>query len=242
MQVSMYRTALFSCCLVAFSVQAEGDKGTALNAGISLTDGNSETMVANAGILHESGSESTPLKIGLEGNYGETGDETTVENAKAFGSLKHLYSDTFYSYLNLDLLFDDIAGVDSRLTAGPGVGTFIVKSEETELSVEAGAAYIREELDGGDGEDVSDDIAALRLGQALTHALSDTARVWESIEYLPEFEDFDNYLLNSEIGIEADVNETLALRLVYQYRYDATPAPGREEGDSSLIAGFSYKM
>ncbi len=250
-KVKFLAVSIATVCVASAAFAEEEDKGTAINAGISLTDGNSETLVAHAGIDHKGGSESTPVEFGIEGNYGEstvenadgeTTDETTVENVNAYAGLKHLYSDTLYSYLRGDALYDDVAGVDSRLSIGPGIGNYFVKSDTTELSGEIGAAYVWEELDGGEAEDISEDYAALRVAQELSHKLSETARVWESVEYLPEFEEFDNYLLNSEIGIEAAVNSHMSLRLVYQYRYDATPAEGREEGDSALIGGLSYKL
>ena len=60
------------------------------------------------------------------------------------------------------------------------------------------------------------------------------------MEYLPEFEDFGNFLLSLEAGIEADINDKFSLRVVVKDRYDRTPAPGKEENDFELIAGLKY--
>lgn len=253
----MKKNQLWMAGLLALAtglVAAHAEMETSGNVGASLTDGNSETLVANASLISEAGDDVNKIVLGIEGNYGETGDATTVENAKAYAKYRNVFSDPFYAYVNGDLLYDDIAGIDSRLVAGPGLGTFLMKDEASELGVEAGAVYIREELVGLEdvtAEDGSvsrmevkteDDVIALRLAQNYARELSETSRVWQNVEYLPEFEDFDNYLLNAELGIEADVTETTALRFVVQDRYDSTPAAGRERNDLSVIAGLSFKL
>jgi len=83
---------------------------------------------------------------------------------------------------------------------------------------------------------------AVRIGQFYTRKLSDTANVWQSLEYLPLFDDFDDFLLSAELGIESSVNENMSLRLVAGNRYDATPAGGSEKNDFTLTGGLSYKL
>ena len=62
------------------------------------------------------------------------------------------------------------------------------------------------------------------------------------MEYLPEAEDFDNYLLTAEVGIEAAVSTRVSLRVVLQDKYDNTPALGAERNDLSLIAGLGFTL
>ena len=58
----------------------------------------------------------------------------------------------------------------------------------------------------------------------------------------PAAEDFDNYLLTGEIGVEAAISDHLSLRVVVQDKYDNTPAPGAERNDLSLIAGLGLSL
>jgi hypothetical protein len=46
--------------------------------------------------------------------------------------------------------------------------------------------------------------------------LGDASKVWEATKYLPALDDFDNYLLSSEIGAEAAMNTHLSLRVLAQ--------------------------
>jgi hypothetical protein len=68
--------------------------------------------------------------------------------------------------------------------------------------------------------------------------------VWETLEFLPEVDNLDNYIANAELGIEASLNKSdrLLLRTVLQDTYDSIPAPGRLKNDLKLIASIAYKF
>jgi putative salt-induced outer membrane protein YdiY len=215
---------------------------TTVAVGVTLTDGNSETLQANGSIVAEGEKDGLgSVRFGVEGNYGETtvddADETTVENAKAFGNAKKTLTEKTFAYFDASALYDDIALVDYRVTVGPGLGVYLVQDDTTTLSVEAGPSYVWEKVD-----DVDDDYTAIRAAERFEHALSDTAKIWQSVEYLPQADDFDNYLLNAELGAEAAMNASMNLRVVLQDRYDSEPAAGLEGNDLTLIAGISLKL
>ena len=81
------------------------------------------------------------------------------------------------------------------------------------------------------GVDAEDDSINLRAVSRYDYKLSETAKIWETIEYLPEFEDFGVYLINYELGVEAALNSRFNLRLVFEDKYDSDPAPGIEKND-----------
>lgn len=72
--------------------------------------------------------------------------------------------------------------------------------------------------------------------------MTKTAKLVQSLEYVPEAGDFSNYLLTGEAGIEAAISEHLNLRVVVQDKYDSTPAEGAEYNDVSLIAGLGLTL
>jgi putative salt-induced outer membrane protein YdiY len=228
---------------------------TALNAGLTMTDGNSETMAVNASLVTEGEKDGLGSVIaGIEANYGENTaktetenedgsvtvtetDETTIENAKAYVNVKKTLSPKTFASLDGSVLYDDIALIDYRAMLGPGLGFYVVKNDKRELSLEAGSSYVWEKLDGE-----SNAYLALRFAERYTCQITETAKLVQSLEYVPEAEDFDNYLLTAEAGIEAAINDHLSLRVVLQDKYDNTPAPGAERNDVSLIAGLSYTL
>lgn len=246
---------LIVCLAISTEVQGQASKtGTTASFAASLTDGNSDTLNANASIVTTGEKEGLgSYRAGVEGSYGENTvrtetttdgrttvtekDETTVENAKAFANVKKTLTEKTFAYVDGSLLYDDVAKIDYRGIVGPGLGVYLLKDDISALSMEAGVAYVWEDV-----ADVEDDYAALRLAQRFDYKLSDNAKIWEGVEYLPQLNDFDNYLLVGEIGIEAAVNATLSLRLALQDRYDSQPGAGLEKNDLAFIAGIAVKL
>ena len=217
---------------------------TTLSLGLSGTRGNSETLTFNGELdaAREWGRQE--LRVGIEGSYSEaesddTGEsETTAQDARA--SLRYKYSvrPRWYVYTDDSILHDEPAGLDYRLIAGVGAGRFLLDGQTARLSVEVGAAYIREEFsDGG-----SDDAAAPRLGVRYDLAPGGSAKVWAAAEYLPQAGEWDAYLLNGEAGIEAVVNSRISLRTVLQDRYDSVPPDDRKHNDISIVGSLVFKL
>jgi len=215
---------------------------TSLAAGVALTDGNSETLQSNASITTEGEKEGLgSIRAGAEGNYGESTvddeTETTVENGKAFLNIRKTLSEKTFALFDTSVLYDDIAEVDYRITAGPGLGYYLVKEDDLEFSVEAGAAYLWEDVAGETA-----DYVVVRFAERITHDVSETCKVWQSAEFLPEAEDFSNYLLTAEAGIECAINSSVNLRLVVQDKYDSEPGDDLEQNDLTVIGGLSVSL
>lgn len=68
------------------------------------------------------------------------------------------------------------------------------------------------------------------------------SKLWEEIEIMPAFEDFDNYFVNFELGAEAAMTEIINLRLVFMDQYNSQPAAGKERNDLQLIGGLGVKI
>jgi len=215
---------------------------TTLSAGVTLTDGNSETLAANAGLITEGEKANLgSILAGIEANYGESTvdgvKDTTVNNAKAYGNAKKNLSEMTFASIDAGLLYDDIALVDYRATVGPGLGAYLVKNHKRELAIEAGPAYLWEKVDGN-----SDDYLTVWFGQRYTCQATPTAKLWEAVKFMPEASDFENYLLTAEVGVEAAMSDRLNLRVVLQDTYDSTPATDTVRNDLSLIAGIGFKL
>ena len=244
----MKRTWIAVLLMVGFMAakvtQAQEDAAfkSTLSAGVTLTEGNSETLQANVGLVTEGEKEGLgSVRAGIEANYGESTvdgvKETTVNNARAFAGVRKTITPRTFGALDGSILQDDIADIDYRATLGPGLGTYLVKKEKTSLSIEAGPAYIWEDVGG-----VREDYFAFRFAERLDYALSETAKIWQSLEYLPRSDDFGDYLLNAELGVEAAMTTRLNLRLVLQNKYDSTPGEDLEKNDLTLIAGISVSL
>ncbi len=246
----MYTKRLFiavACaCTAGFTAMAQDAETnrfkTRLNAGVTLTEGNSKTVQANASLVTKGQKKSLgSVRAGVEGNYGESTvddmKDRTIANVKAYVNAKKTITRmTFWSF-SAEALYDEIAKIDYRFILSPGIGAYLVKNDTLSLSVDAGPAYVWQKVDG-----VSDDYPALRFGERFDLALSETAKCWQSLEFVPRADDFDDYFLNAEAGIEAAINSHLSLRLVIQDKYDNIPAPGKKQNDLTVIAGVGVSL
>lgn len=230
---------------------------TSAGLGFTYSRGNTENVLVTVNIESQRKWEKNEVTLGLTGGYGEsevtvtdpvTGEEDreTEKNTdfiRGFGQYNRLFTERLYGYFRADVLHDDIASVMYRVTLGPGVGYYFIKEEKLTLSGELGPGYVFERLhDEENGTYDNDDYATLRVSERFEYKINDRARVWQFAEYLPAFEDFSNYTLNFEAGVEADLTKKLALRVVGQDTYRSEPAPGRKPNDFKLLAGVNYKF
>jgi putative salt-induced outer membrane protein len=215
--------------------------------GMTLTRGNSETLLATANVLTGYKGVKNELSLGADGAYGEHKDETTgvtttdANSAHGFVQYNRLFTERFYGYARVDGMFDDIAEIAYRVTLSPGLGYYLIKETNVDLCIEVGPGYIFEKTGSGTNE-VTRDYATLRAAEKFHWKISDHARFWETVEWLPEIEDFHNYLINAEVGVEVDMNKKFTLRSYVIDNYDNVPAIGRKNNDLKWITAIGFKF
>lgn len=212
-------------------------------AGLNLSSGNSENMAANLTLKTERISDDPhEIRCEINLNYGESDNNDSgmvkdTDNGKALAIYKYKMNRS-YIYSDNSIFYDDMADIDYRLILGGGVGYFVISSDSAKLGLEAGAAYVKEEMNDGSG----DDNISARLAFRHDQKLGDTSKLWLSAEYIPSFEDSGDYLANGEFGIEAALNSHLSLRLVAQDRYDSTVPADTENNDLSIVSSLVVNL
>ncbi len=210
---------------------------TSAALGFTLTRGNSDTLLFTGNILTGKKWGQNELSFGADATYGENNSVKNAESLHGFGQYNRLFTERAYGYLRLDGLHDAIADVEYRFTLSPGVGYYFIKEENTKLSGEVGPAFIYEKQ----GDDTKG-YFTLRLAERFDHKLNNRAKIWQSLEILPQVDDFDNYIVNAEVGVETSLTARLSLRTFVQNTYDNQPAPGREKNDLKLVTALAYKF
>ena len=210
---------------------------SSVSAGLTLTRGNSQSMLFSADFLTEKKTPKDEYSLGAGIAYGTQNSADTVNNYKALGQWNHLFTDRFFGYVRTDALRDIIANLNYRLTIGPGAGYYLIKEANTTLAAEAGAGLEVQRLGGTDAQ-----FATLRLAERFEHKFDDRARLWQSVELLPQVDKFNNYVVNFEIGVEAAVSKSFSLKTYLDDTYVNIPAAGRKQNDAKLVAGISYKF
>ena len=210
---------------------------SAVAVGLTLTSGNSDTLLFTGGTKTEKKMPKDQFAFGIDGAYGEDNGDVNNEMLHGFGQYNHLFTERFYGYARVDGLYDGIADLDYRFTLSPGAGYYFVKTPQMTLAGEAGPGYVIQKK-GGE----KDDYFTIRLADRFEYKFKNGARIWQSFEYLPDVSDFGNYVFNAEVGASAALTKTLALRIVFQDTYDSRPAPGRVPNDMKLVSGVEYKF
>ncbi|MBN2506581.1 MAG: DUF481 domain-containing protein [Verrucomicrobia bacterium] len=232
----------------AAAKEPEKPKGweSAAAAGFSMTKGNSDNFLATLTINTSRKWERDEVLLGAGAGYGENkivkhkdpsdGEKTkTQDYLMGFGQWNHLFTERLYGGLRLDALHDSVAGIEYRFTLSPILGYYFVKAPRTTLAGEVGPSFLYEKR-GGD----SKGYMGLRFAERFEHKFSDRARLWQTLEYIPQVDDFDNYLVNFELGASTKITESIGLRVVFQDNYVSQPAPHRKCNDIKLVAGMDY--
>lgn len=210
---------------------------TSASLGLTLTRGNSETLLFTANILSEKKWDQNEVRLGADATYGEDSEVKNAEAFHGFGQYNRLFTERLFGYIRADALHDAVADVEYRVTLSPGVGYYFIKNERTTLSGEVGPGYVFEKQG-----DENNEYATLRLAERFEHKLNDRVKVWQSLEFLPQVDDFSNYILNAEAGIDTALTKKLSLRVFAVNTYDNEPAEGREKNDLKLVTAVGYKF
>jgi putative salt-induced outer membrane protein YdiY len=213
---------------------------------VTLTRGNSRSFLATTTLDTKGKWTADEALLGGAAGYGDTttkdsnGQQVTTKTQdylRGYAQWNHLFSERVYAGLRVDGLHDDIADIQYRFTLSPLAGYYLLKATNTTLSLELGPSFVDEKLD-----DHTDNYFGVRVGQRFEHKFKGGARAWETLEWIPQVDKFDNWILNAEAGISAPVTKSLDVRLVAQDTYNNQPAPDRLKNDLKLLAGIGYRF
>lgn len=208
---------------------------TSAAAGFTLTQGNADSVLFTAQVLSQKKWDENEVRLGADATYGEIEDVKSADAVHGFGQYNRLFTDRAYGYVKLDALHDAIADIEYRLMLSPGAGYYFIKNDTTLLSAEAGPGFIYEKQ----GDDSRGYIIA-RLAERFEHKFNENVRLWQTLEFLPQVDDLNNFLINAEIGVEAKLTEKLSVKVFAVDNYDNEPAEGREENDIKLVTALAY--
>jgi putative salt-induced outer membrane protein YdiY len=211
--------------------------------GLSLARGNANTFLLSGSATADNTWEQNDLKLGADGqyglnNWGQTNQTQSTEAIHGFIDYKRLFTERFYGSPRIDGYHDDIAEVRYRVIVGPAAGYYVIKSDASKLSGEVGPSFIDQKVGSN-----TESYVTIRFSERGEHTFNKakTAKVWEEVDYMPQVDDFSNYLLNSEVGVEAALNARFSLRVCADDMFNSKPAAGRKENDILLVSSLVYK-
>lgn len=230
---------LFLFFPLTLSFAQEEKKATweqSFSLGLNLTEGNNDTFLFNTKYDASKSKDNSKIVFGLDANFGTENDKQSTNNYGGKGQYNKNISKKMYWLVSSSFKVDKIADLDYRFLIGPGLGRNLIKSKKTQFDIEAGLSYLREKFK----TTTADDDIAVRAAQNMNHKLSDTAKVWQSLEYLGTIDDFDDYLLNAELGVETSMTKKVNLKSFIKNSFNNAPAPGKKKNDLSFVTMLTY--
>jgi putative salt-induced outer membrane protein len=216
---------------------------TSVAAGVTVARGNTDsTQISLTGQTQKKWTGNT---ITLEADmlYGESkipnqSEQVTAQTYHGYAEYDRSF-DRFYGYGKVDGFHDGIADIKYRFTGTLGLGYYVLTNKTYDLEAEVGPGFIDEQL----GEE-HERYWTLRLAEKAHYIISPNAKAWETVEFLPQVDDWNNYIINAEIGVEAKLTKgnKLSLRSVIDDSYVNVPAAGRLKNDIKFITSVVYNF
>jgi putative salt-induced outer membrane protein YdiY len=211
---------------------------SSITAGLSLTSGNSDSELATLKFVSDKKTPADEYSLDADGAYGKANGVQNNDSVHGFGQWNHLFSERMFGYLRLEGLHDDIADLRYRATLTGGVGYYFIKDKQTTLAGEVGPGVVVQRV--GDSDNT---FGTLRLAERFEHKFTgNNARVWQSVEILPQVNKVSDFLVNAEIGAEASIAKNLSLQVCLDDSYNSEPAGGYKRNDIKLVSGVTYKF
>ena len=216
--------------------------------GYNATSGNSDTSLFTALSELYKETASDAWKFNLAYSFGEDKNRTTSEteddlgdttrnDLRTGGNYKYSMTERTFAGFDSNLLYDEVAEIDYRITTVPTLGYYFLKDADFNFFGEAGPGYIFEKVGG-----VDDDYLAPKIGEGFTWTISCTSKIFQKANVLVDVNDSDNYLVNAELGVESALSSMLSLVFLARETYDNQPAEGLEKEDLAIITALKVAL
>ncbi len=168
-----------------------------------------------------------------------TGEKTTnIDNWFTQAKLDYAFNEKWYNYALVRVEQDSVANLELRVSPGLGIGYRYINKPDTHLNLEGGLNYVWESFQN----DGTNEHVALRLAYHYDKKLNDKVSLIHNVEYLPSVEAIDDFNLNADLGIRAQLTTNLFSEFKVEWRYDSSPAPGADENDFRCTVGVGWKF
>jgi putative salt-induced outer membrane protein len=207
--------------------------------GLSLTQGNSDTLNVNATVdsIYD---PKTKNLIKWNALYLRGKQNGVLSVNRVFGVVRDEYtvSQRVFLFGEFDALHDTFKGVDYLYAPAVGAGYKIVDTKRTTFDVNGGVGGVVE-------KDIGQDAignGALTFGEKIVHQLSDTTTLKEAVTGLVKMGDAGNGLYTFGVGVAAKVNSRLQLAVDLLDTFKNQPVDGlTHKHDLALVTSIVAK-
>jgi putative salt-induced outer membrane protein YdiY len=208
---------------------------SSVDFGLSLSKGNTDNMLLRLGAKTEKKEGADAYFASASYTYGEEDSEANEDEILGKATWKHTYSGKNFFGLRFDARRDAFADIDYRFSLNATYGYYWIDTEKTIFSTELGLGVTTEDKGSGN-------VTYLNglFDQHFEHKFNDNAKFYQNLAFAPRLDNFDDYRIEFEMGLETKITETLAFKVSLEDRYESIPADDKEKNDLKFITGLSY--
>lgn len=209
-----------------------------LEFGLDGRSGNQDRLAFRGRAEARRETDKDRLLLYIQGIYSEE-DNTRSENEIIGGArLEVDLTERLFAFGRFELEYDEFENLDLRATVSGGLGYWVIREDRQDFRVRGGVGYQHESYDDG----TTQDDAVLELGYDYRLDITDNIRLTHDLTYLPTFEDFADYRLVINTGVEVPIGDNGSWRIRGGMRneYRSEPQPGNEDWDSTYFINLVY--
>lgn len=249
----MFRWVAVATVLLPVSMVAQDakpEKTTAITADFGFVSASGNTSVTTLNLGEKFVSNTKDKRViftQLFGAIRSSADGTTnAENYRAQLRLDYQLSGRLYLFGLTGWDKNEPGGVNRRFEETLGLSYKAVTLPNDELGIEAGLSLFQQRNLTAVAGTFDDNFKAGRAAGLYKHMFSKASFFTQALELLPNFDNSDDFRLNSESAFIAPISTNIGLKLGYVLRYDNFPGfkPGSttqrfKKTDRFLTAGIT---
>jgi putative salt-induced outer membrane protein YdiY len=215
-----------------------------LGAGLSMTNGNSDTSAFNLafGLVYD---PKTHNLFKADAFYLRSTNDGVATADKAAAALRYEYkvSDRVYAFGQVAYLRDQFKNITYLITPMAGAGYYVVKQKTLELSLDGSVGGAFEKDSGFDASSSG----AFAVGEAFLWKFSPSAALTQKASGLWKTSNTSDSFYHFELGLAATLTKSFDLKVSYLVDYknkpmSPDPAVELKKTDTALIAAIIYKF
>jgi len=216
-----------------------------LGAGASSSSGNTDSTSVTFNLDGERTGADDKWRVQGRSLYVRDGTGTSAEQLAADVRHDKDISLKVFGFGQVGSLRDRPANINSRLTAGLGLGRHLIDTADHTWDATVGLGYAQDRYE--EATEVNGRVrnsfgrAELLLGQSSSHRLSASTTARQQLD-LSQALDGTGLRTEWKGGLAVAMTETLKLTANFSVRYNSDPGAGLKKTDTLLFTGISYTL
>lgn len=210
-----------------------------IEVGVNGSQGNTETFNISAGYDLERETDRLLVSSDLKYFNASTNSQQTQNFAIGNAGIEWKWDSPWSAFARSQLQFNEFQPWDLRLVLNGGLAYRVVDTDTRKLKLRAGAGASRE-FGGGDETWIPEAL----FGMDSELHLNGRQKLVSKLDYFPQWDNFDDYRMVSDVSWQVVLDETanLSLKVGVVTNIDSTPAPGFTSQDVNYVALLLWKL